>query len=82
MMIFSSLALLDTTILNFETYYAVGQFDLRATSAVLRPIGDLESEVKRIRGVTDVQGALAGVASGDRSVRWANGSRANRPVPP
>jgi putative ABC transport system permease protein len=67
MMIFSALALLDTTILNFETYYAVGQFDLRATSGVLRPIGDLESEVKRIRGVIAVQGALAGIVSIQRS---------------
>lgn len=63
MMVFSSLALLDTTILNFETYFAVGKFDLRATSGTLRPIDDLESEVKKIRGVTGVQGALAGVVT-------------------
>jgi putative ABC transport system permease protein len=63
MMVFSSLALLDTTILNFETYFAVGQFDLRATSGYLRPIDDLESAVKKIHGVADVQGALAGLVT-------------------
>lgn len=61
MMVFSSVTLLDTTNLNFETYYAVGQFDLRATSGVLRPLDDMESEVKQIRGVKDAQGALVGV---------------------
>ena len=69
MLVFSSLALLDTTILNFETYFAVGQFDLRATSGQLRPIDDLQSEVKKIRGVQEVQGALAGVVSIKRSGR-------------
>jgi putative ABC transport system permease protein len=63
MMVFSSLALLDTTISNFEVYYAIGRYDLRAISGVLRPIDDLEAEVKRIHGVKDVQGALAGVVS-------------------
>jgi putative ABC transport system permease protein len=63
MMVFSSLTILDTTISNFEVYYAIGQYDLRATSGVLRPIDDLEAEVKRIRGVKEVQGALAGVVS-------------------
>jgi putative ABC transport system permease protein len=63
MMVFSSLALLDTTISNFEVYYAIGQYDLRATSGVIRPIDDLEAEVKRIRGVKEAQGALAGVVS-------------------
>ncbi len=68
-MVFCSFALLDTTILNFETYFAVGQFDLRATSNYLRPIDDLESEVKKIRGVTDVQGALAGLVTIPRAGR-------------
>lgn len=63
MMVFSSVVLLDTTILNFDTYYKVGQFDLRAVSGQLRPIDDLQDEVKKIRGVTDVQGALAGVVT-------------------
>ena len=63
MMVFSSVVLLDTTFRNFDTYYAVGQFDLRATSGSLRPIDDLQNEVKKIRGVTAVQGALAGVVT-------------------
>ena len=67
MMVFSSVVLLDTTILNFDTYYAVGQFDLRATSGNLRLLDDLQGEVKKIRGVTDVQGALAGVVILPRS---------------
>jgi len=66
-MVFSSVVLLDTTILNFDAYYAVGQFDLRATSGQLRPIDDLQNEVKKIRGVRDVQGALAGVVTMSRS---------------
>jgi putative ABC transport system permease protein len=63
MMVFSSVVLLDTTFRNFDTYYAIGQYKLRATSGPLRPIDDLQNEVKKIRSVTDVQGALAGVVT-------------------
>jgi putative ABC transport system permease protein len=62
-MVFSSVVLLDTTFRNFDTYYAIGQYDLRATSGSLRPIDDLQHEVKKIHGVTAVQGALAGVVT-------------------
>ncbi|CAG0934632.1 hypothetical protein TFLX_03602 [Thermoflexales bacterium] len=67
MMVFSSVVLLDTTIRNFDTYYAVGQFDLRATSGNLRLIDDLQGEVRQIHGVKEVQGALAGVVTIPRS---------------
>lgn len=62
-MVFSAVVLLDTTILNFDTYYAVGQFDLRATSGNLRLLDDVQGEIKPLRGVKDVQGALAGVVT-------------------
>ena len=60
MMVFSSLAILDTTRQSFETYYASGAYDLRVVTSVLQPARILQHDLERIHGVQAVQPALYG----------------------
>lgn len=62
-MIFSSLAILNTTDSSFEVYYTSGRFDLRLnTGQAVRP-RSLEKRIERIPGVQAAQAGLVGLVS-------------------
>ncbi|MEW5869956.1 MAG: FtsX-like permease family protein [Chloroflexota bacterium] len=63
MMIFSSLAIIDSVKISFEDYYLSGSYDLRLTLDAARPVRDVESDVRSITGVQSVQGALMGLVT-------------------
>jgi len=63
MMIFSSLALWDTMLINFDDYFSASAFDLRVDMAAFQSAGALETQVAEIEGVKGVQGALIGPVS-------------------
>ena len=59
-MVFSSLAIIDTIDISFESYYASGRFDLRVLTNTFQPARDLENKIGSIRGVQAVQAVLYG----------------------
>jgi putative ABC transport system permease protein len=60
LMIFSSLALLNSMDANFEDYYASGQYDLRLLLDTMLPGEAVERRVRNTPGVQAAQGALIG----------------------
>jgi putative ABC transport system permease protein len=63
MMMFSAVALWDTTTTTFNAYYDATAFDLRVDMATLRPGDTLEAQVGAINGIDGAQAALVGGVS-------------------
>jgi putative ABC transport system permease protein len=59
-MIFSSLAILNSMDANFEDYYASGHYDVRLLLNTIVPGERVERQVANVAGVAAVQGALIG----------------------
>lgn len=59
-MVFSSLAILNSVDYSFEEYYASGHYDLRMLLDTVLPAKTIEQDVRNTPGVTAVQGALIG----------------------
>lgn len=62
-MLFSSLAILNSVDASFDDYYASGRYDVRLFLYTLFPVKTIEKDVRKIQGVEAVQGALIGPAT-------------------
>ncbi len=59
-MIFSSVVLLNSMVFSFGDYFASQQYDLLLVNAALTPDDGIETQVRDVAGVQDVQAALFG----------------------